>query len=50
MQLKDADTDIYTQSMTDAVDPCGWIREKQEEARKEGSPVEGPAVSINLDP
>ena len=34
---------------TEASDPCGWIREKLEEAEKEGDPVGGPAVSINLD-
>ena len=35
---------------TEAADPCGWIREKLEEAEEEGDPVGGPAVSINLDP
>jgi len=35
---------------TDPADPCGWIREKLEEAEEEGNPVGGPAVSINLDP
>jgi hypothetical protein len=35
---------------TEAADPCGWIREKLEEAEEEGNPVGGPAVSINLDP
>jgi hypothetical protein len=34
---------------TEAADPCGWIREKLEEAEEEGDPVGGPAVSINLD-
>jgi hypothetical protein len=35
---------------TEAADPCGWIREKLEETEEEGSPVGGPAVSINLYP
>jgi hypothetical protein len=36
---------------SEAGDPCGWIREKLEEAEEEeGDPVGGPAVSINLDP
>ena len=33
---------------TEAADPCGWIREKLEEADKE-EPVGGLAISINLD-
>jgi hypothetical protein len=32
-----------------AADPCGWIREKQEEAEEERDPVEGSAVSTSLD-
>jgi hypothetical protein len=35
---------------TEAADPCGWIREKLEEAEEEGDPVGQPAVSINLLP
>ena len=35
---------------TEAAEPCGQIRGKLEEAEKEGNPVGGPAVSINLDP
>jgi len=35
---------------TEAADPSGLIRGKLEEAEEEGNPVEGPAVSINLDP
>jgi hypothetical protein len=35
---------------TEAAEPCGWIREKLEEAEEEGNPVGEPAVSINLDP
>ena len=27
-----------------------WIGEKLEESEEEGNPVEGPAVSVNLDP
>jgi len=34
---------------TEAADPCGWIREKLEEA-EEGNPVGVLAMSINLDP
>jgi hypothetical protein len=34
---------------TEAADPCGWNREKLEEAEEEGDLVGGPAVSINLD-
>jgi hypothetical protein len=34
---------------TEAADPCGWIREKIEEAEEEGDPVGRPAVSTNLD-
>jgi hypothetical protein len=34
---------------TEADEPCGWIREKLEEAKK-GYPVGEPAVTINLDP
>ena len=43
---------IFTPNQwTEAADPCGWIGEKLEEAEEEeGNPVEGPAVSINLDP
>ena len=42
---------IFTPNQwTEAVDPCGWIREKLEEAEEEGDPVRGPAVSINLNP
>jgi hypothetical protein len=35
---------------TEADDPCGSIRERLEEAEKEGDPVGVPAVSSNLDP
>lgn len=35
---------------TEAADPCGWIREKLQEAEEEGKPEEGPAVSTKLDP
>ena len=35
---------------TEAPDPCGWIKGKLEEAVEDGYPVEGPVVSINLDP
>jgi hypothetical protein len=35
---------------TEAADPCGCITKRQEEAKKEGNHVGGPAVSINLDP
>ena len=35
---------------TETSDPRGWIREKLEEAKEEGDPIGGPAVSINLDP
>jgi hypothetical protein len=35
---------------TEAANPCGWIRERLEEAQKKGDPVRRPAVSINLDP
>jgi hypothetical protein len=31
-------------------DPCGWIKEKLEEAEEEGNPIGRPAVSTNLDP
>jgi hypothetical protein len=34
----------------EAPDPCGSIRENLEEAEKEGDPVRGSAVSINLVP
>jgi hypothetical protein len=47
-QLKESDADIYTQWI-EAADPCGWIREKLEEAEEEGDPIGRPAVSINLD-
>jgi hypothetical protein len=33
---------------TEVADPCGWIREKQEEAEEETDPVGETAVSINL--
>jgi hypothetical protein len=35
---------------TEAADPCGWIRERLEEAEEEGGTVGEPAVSINLYP
>jgi hypothetical protein len=35
--------------LTEATDPCDWIRGKLEEAEEEGDPIGGPAVSINLD-
>jgi len=31
-------------------DPCGWIREKLEEAEEEGNPIGRPAASTNLVP
>jgi hypothetical protein len=34
---------------TEAGDPCGWIKEKLEEAEKEGDRIEKSAVSTNLD-
>ena len=34
---------------TEAADPCGWSREKLEEAVEGGDPLGGPAVSIKLD-
>jgi len=37
---------MCTQPMVEAADPCGWIRGKLEEAEEEGNPVGGPAVSI----
>jgi hypothetical protein len=36
--------------MDSIADPCGWIREKLEEAEEESNPVGGPEVSIDLDP
>jgi hypothetical protein len=40
---------IFTPNQwTEAADPCGWIREKLEEAEEKNDPVGGPAVSINL--
>jgi hypothetical protein len=42
---------IFTPNQWNEVgDPCGWIREKLEDAEEEGNPVGGPAVSINLNP
>ena len=35
---------------TEAADLCSWIRQKLEEAEKDGDPVGEPAVSINLEP
>jgi len=35
---------------TEATDPCGWIREKLEEAEEEDNPIGRTAVSINLEP
>jgi hypothetical protein len=32
---------------SESADPCGWIREKLEEAEEESDPVGGPAVSVN---
>ena len=34
---------------TEAGNPCGWIREKLEEAEEEVYPVGGPTISNNLD-
>ena len=34
---------------TESGKPCGWIREKLEDAEEEDNPVGGPAVSIKLD-
>jgi hypothetical protein len=48
-QLKELDADIYTQPMERSCCPCGWIREKLEEAKEQGDTVGRPAVSINLD-
>jgi hypothetical protein len=36
--------------LTKAGDPCGWIREKLEEAEEEGGLIGRPTVSTNLDP
>jgi hypothetical protein len=33
-----------------AADPCDSISERLEQAEKEGDPIGGPTVSINLDP
>jgi hypothetical protein len=42
---------IFTPNQwTEAADPCGWIRRKLEEDEKEGNPVGGQVVIINLDP
>ena len=42
---------IFTPNQwTEAADPCGWIREKLEEAEEEGDPIGRPAVSTNPDP
>ena len=30
--------------------PCGWIKERLEEAEEEGDPIGRPAVSNDLDP
>jgi hypothetical protein len=49
-QLRESDADIYTQPMDRSQWPCGWIREKLEEAEEEGDPIGRPAVSTNLDP
>jgi hypothetical protein len=49
-QLKESDTDICTQPMNKSCQPCGWIREKLEEAEEDSDPVGGPVVSINLEP
>jgi hypothetical protein len=41
---------IFTPNQwTEAADLCDWIREKLEEAEEEGHPIEGLAVSTNLD-
>jgi hypothetical protein len=42
---------IFTSNKwTNAADPCGWIREKLEEAKEEGNPIRGTAVTTNLNP
>ena len=42
---------IFTPNQwTEAVDLCGWIREKLEETEEEGDPVGGSTDSITLDP
>ena len=35
---------------TEAADHCGWIKHKLEEIEEKDDHVEGPGVSINLDP
>jgi hypothetical protein len=35
--------------LTEVRDPCGWTRERLEEAEEEGNSIGIPAVSINLD-
>jgi hypothetical protein len=49
-QLKESDADICTNQWAKAADPCGWIREKLEDAEEDCDPVGEPTVSINLDP
>ena len=48
-QLKESDTDSYTQPVEKWCDLCGLFIEKMEEAEKEGDSIR-PAVSTNLDP
>jgi hypothetical protein len=49
-QLKESDTDIYTQTMDRNCWLYDWIKKKIGEAEEENNPVGGPAVSTNLDP
>jgi hypothetical protein len=41
---------LTSNQWTETADPCSWIREKLEEAEKEGNRIGRPAVSIKLDP
>jgi hypothetical protein len=44
-------TQIFTlNQLAEPGDPCGWIREKLENAEEEGNPIGRPAVSTNMDP
>jgi hypothetical protein len=48
-QAADRDRFRHTQPMYWGQEPCGWTRERLEEAEEEGDPIGRPTASTNLD-
>ena len=49
-QLTDTDTGPTPNHLIVAWDPCGGIKERLEEAEKDGDPIGRPVVSTNQEP